>query len=200
MYLFSMFHVEGLNYIRTSLYTNSMDLVPDPVVQTEKFGVRAPVVLVGSEELKSGRKVDLRRFVTESVEDVSDEPRYTGPDGLKYLRRIQTDRLVVGSLVVFYAQRKYLSETGSVERSYSDVVAPKILNLEFMGDESLGLDSVIVHRSSHYTCYIRCGSDSWYYYNDIRGDAVYVGGYDDMIRQKDYPNPFSEGVLYFYKN
>ena len=61
----------------------------------------------------------------------------------------------------------------------------------------LTLYAVVVHVSNHYTCYIKCGKN-WFYYNDVSSDMKYIGTYEDMLNA-GVTNPQTHGVLYFYK-
>ena len=167
------------------------------------------MIVIDSATINERESLDLRFVMSNSIEDIADEPRYTGPDGNKYMRRIETEKMVYGDFMVFYAQRyfvpqgtrkkDYLAER-NLERNYTKIIAPVSLQPEFMTEDQLSLYCIIVHRSHHYTCYIKCGNNAWYYYNDIPGDIVYIGTYDDMISEDVKPNPLTEGVLYFYKN
>jgi ubiquitin C-terminal hydrolase len=210
LYIFSLFHVEGLNYAKHTIYTDDLWGFPELFVEKETFGERSPMILIDSATINDRETLDLRFMMSNSIEDVADIPRYTGPDGKKYMRRIETEKMVHGDFMVFYAQRHYVAEGArkkdyiaekNLKRNYTKILAPVSLQPEFMTpDSQLSLYCVIVHRSNHYTCYIRCGSETWYYYDDMSGVVVYIGTYDDMISEDVKPNALTEGVLYFYKN
>lgn len=210
MYIFSLFHVEGLNYAKQTIYTNDLWGFPEFTVEKEVFGERSPIMVIESAIMNERDSIDLKFMISNSIEDIADEPRYTGPDGNKYMRRIETEKIVHGNFMIFYAQRQFIPDgtrkkdyfaEKNLKRNYTKILAPPSLKLEFMiEEEQLNLYCIVVHRSYHYTCYIKCDDNKWYYYNDIPGDVIYIGTYDDMISENIKPNPLTEGVLYFYKN
>ena len=106
---------------------------------------------------------------------------------MNYHLRIETVDIIRAEYLVFYAQRLY-----ETKRNYNNIVPIKQIKL----DNILNLFAIIVHRNYHYTCYIKCDKN-WFYYNDLSDNIVYVGTYNDMLKTK--PSVKSEGVLYFYK-
>lgn len=59
----------------------------------------------------------------------------------------------------------------------------------------LHLNAIIVYKSRHWTCYVRCDG-SWWWYDDTRPGLTNVGTYEEMLQCKEY-DP-KEGSAFVY--
>lgn len=87
--------------------------------------------------------------------------------------------------IVFYVQRLKIDR-----RSYTEVSIPLQIY-------SLSINSIVVHRNNHYTCYLNINKN-WFYYNDISNVMYFIGNFNDVLNETRFPNVKTEGVLYFY--
>jgi hypothetical protein len=191
LYIFNIFQVGIMTKHRVTYVTNSLANPPENVLQTfEEFQVSTPVYNISSTRLRSKEPLDITTFLKD-VEDakLSAGNLYKHPDtGVKYKRRIEINRIVSASYVVFNAQR--LSPNGSV--SQTRITIPEKIEIE---GKVLKLHAVIVHESHHYTCYIKCDK-FWYHYDDMSHSGTkWIG---DLSQCKHLPDPEKNGILYFY--
>lgn len=183
-YLFAIFQVHGVVQSRTSMLTNKIGDIP--IVNKKTIYETSPMVLIPSQNIIDN--VSIETFLNHKEDVILDMKNlYRGADGVNYHRRIETVDIIRAEYLVFYAQRLY-----ETKRNYNNIVPIKQIKL----DNILNLFAIIVHRNYHYTCYIKCDKN-WFYYNDLSDNIVYVGTYNDMLKTK--PSVKSEGVLYFYK-
>ena len=101
----------------------------------------------------------------------------------------------------------YKSNSAKIERliennirKYNRIVPNESIILQ--SNRELYLHSIIVHKSTHYTCYIKC-DNSWFYYNDVGNTFEYIGSYKDMIENKKTsdkirPDACTMSTLCFY--
>lgn len=190
-YIFGLFRVEGMFKNTKVIVTNELsNKVKNYVVINEKVQQSSPIVLIPAHSIRKG-KID--SYLNQTEDAIFDsENLYRGPDNKKYKRRIEKNSVVFANYLVFYVQRLLTEE----ERIYEKILPVQSIRLPEMYHD-LELSAIVVHRSNHYTTYIKC-DDNWYYYNDMSQDIVSIGSYEDMLKEKTRPNVCKEGILYFY--
>jgi len=104
--------------------------------------------------------------------------------------------IYTSSYFIFAVSRTGYDEKRKKQMTHKFTVFPnEKITLSFA--TNLSLHSIIIHRSNHYTCYIRING-SWYYYDDTMSTKPrYIGTFKDMI--KSDPNPTQLGTLFFYQ-
>ncbi len=195
-YLFSLFDVEDVYQERTVRVSNDLEDIPESVVEVRKDRNRvSPIILISSHTIRQTltSRIDLH---LEQVQDsILDEKNpYKGWDGTEYRRRIEILKISSASYLIFYANRIFRTDKGEIERTFNELVPTETIKLN---ENELNLFAVVVHRTEHYTCYIKC-QNNWFYYNDMRKNIQYIGTYEKMLDEKVKPNVKTEGVLYFY--
>jgi hypothetical protein len=190
-YIFALFKVEGTFRNTKTIVTNDLSSKPKTsLIVNETVQQISPIILVPAHLL---RKTTIDTYLKQKEDAVFDEDNlYKGPNNKLYRRRIETNNIVFSNYLVFYVQR-LLSED---ERIYEKIVPLQSIKLDEMRHE-LELNAIVVHRSNHYTCYIKCNED-WFYYNDMSDKIKLIGSFEDMLNEKSKPNVCKEGVLYFY--
>lgn len=195
-YLFALFEISGVIRTRRTMVTNDMGDDPQMVKIREIDDVTSPIILIPAMQLMRYNSIRINYFLIQQEDAIFDQSNlYKGPDGRMYRRRIEENIVVKGDYIIFYAQRLYNFGQGE-KRSYTEIVPNETIKV---GDKKLDLFAIVVHENVHYTCYIKCGEDSWFYYNDLTNLILPVGTYKQMLAEKKYPNPKTKGVLYFYK-
>jgi hypothetical protein len=85
--------------------------------------------------------------------------------GHRYRRRIENVKVISSSYIVFNIQRL----------GYDDMNRERYLDVPIKFPEiildKLFLLSIVVHRNSHYTCYVKI-NEEWYYYDDMEDPLV----------------------------
>jgi ubiquitin C-terminal hydrolase len=194
-YLFALFQVGGMFRSRSTIVTNDLSDIPrNTMITHQVMEETSPVVLISSHTIRQIPRANINYFLNHKEDSVFDEENmYRADDGRLYRRRIEQVTVATGDYLVFYAQRLYVEGRKAV-RTYNKIIPTEKIKL----DKNLQLFSIIVHRRSHYTAYIKCDK-KWFYYNDLNNSIVPIGTYQDMLNEKSKPNVTTEGVIYFYK-
>lgn len=196
-YLFALFQVNGLRKIRTTDITNDISKIPSQTLTTLQIEEEvSPVILIPALTLMQFSRININFYLAQTEDTVLDrENLVLGPDGKRYKRRIEQNVITSGKYIVFYAQRLILGGR-KAERIYSSIVPNERIELP-LSEKYLELFAIVVHQQAHYTCYIKCDENNWFYYNDLKPEIEPVGSYQNMLKRK--PSVETEGVLYFYK-
>jgi ubiquitin C-terminal hydrolase len=194
-YLFSIFNVEETKSKQTIYVTNNLESDQDAVIIQDRLVTISPIILLPEyHQIEYDDSINIQNYIYNIFETIFDENNlYVSKTGEKYQRKIEKN-IISGDYLVFYAQRVYLDDNGSKKRHYKKIIAPENINTK----KQLNLHAIVVHKSLHYTCYIKCGNN-WFYYNDINNTIKLIGEYNNLKSINDSPpNPFTHGVLYFY--
>ena len=196
-YLFSLFQVNGLYRIRITDVTNDLSNIPNKTLTIRQIEEEtSPIVLIPETIIEKFPETNIDNYLTQTEDSVLDKDNlYKGPDGKKYMRRIEKTIVTKGKYIVFYAQRLFLTG-GKEKRIYNKIIPVEKIILP-MSEKPLQLFAIVVHKNVHYTCYIKCDEENWFYYDDTKSEIRPIGKYQDVL--KSSPSVESEGVLYFYK-
>jgi uncharacterized UBP type Zn finger protein len=198
-YLFSIFNVEGMSKSTKTILSNNLDEninedSDNTVLSSYRMFNTSPIILIPSQKIIDSK---ITYYLDQYEDAMFDEKNlYRHSDGKSYKRRIEITNVNNTDYLIFYAQRLSLRESSSVKRNYNKIIPDETITLE--NNKKLSLHAIVVHKSLHYTCYIKC-KNYWFYYNDKSNKIDYVGSYKDMIENKDNrTDPCKEGTLYFY--
>lgn len=115
-----------------------------------------------------------------------------------YHRRVQITRPYQFEYIVVNLVRK--TEKGVI---VTPVLPEEAIVLEGM-TEPLHLRAIVMWKAAHYTALVRCQEpdpeknvSEWYYYDDTRRSAQYVGDYDALLKFRSR-FAMTHGTLYFY--
>jgi hypothetical protein len=166
LYLLNIFEVEIMSKHRVTYVTNSLAFPPKAVIKTfEEIQKCTPVINISNFKLKPN--INVCDFLQESedalfnVEDFYKDEK----TGHRYRRRIENVKVISSSYIVFNIQRL----------GYDDMNRERYLDVPIKFPEiildKLFLLSIVVHRNSHYTCYVKI-NEEWYYYDDMEDPLV----------------------------
>ena len=205
-YLFSLFEITGIKLKRklyiTNELTGSYSSKNKSLLNLRKVIDRtentSPIVLISSETLQNLNKdININKFLIKKEDTKLDEKNLYKYENEYYKRTINIESILDAKYLIFYVQRKSISK---------NILHNKIIPNETIilpNDKQLNLHSIVVYRNYHYTCYIKC-NENWFYYNDLSLNIDFVGNYDEMINvsptldASNRPDPCKEGTLYFY--
>jgi hypothetical protein len=191
-YLFNLFQVDVAKTSNTTYVTN--DLGSDP--QWKRIGVvedrhASPVIAVSSFHIQSAEPKYINNFLVQTEDAVFTDDNLYRHEGQLYRRRRRVWRMVESPYMVFYIHR--------IQRAYrrAQTFYTPVIPVQRIG--RLSLSAIVVHKSDHYTCYIKCRG-IWFYYDDSPGThrhtIVRIGTYDEMLQSR--PSPVTNGTLYYY--
>lgn len=200
LYLFNLFQVTNTVKQRITQVTNTMIGVPgDVLIVNDAAEVSTPLISVHPRDITGLESVNVSQFL-EHIDDATFDydNRYIEPHtGQLFSRRIEINRVVSSSYLVFSFQRTYYDHRyGHRKRAHTRVDCPETIQVDH---RTLHLHAIITHVSSHYTCYIKC-SGRWFFYDDDPGDHTHtiksLGSYNKMLQH--LPNPRTNGTMFFY--
>ena len=199
MYLFSLFNIEKtttryIQNIATNDLVNSVNKLESYYESSNREELVPPIISIHSNSLIDTNISYYLNFEDDTI--FGERDTYIASDNKKYKRKIMYDSVKDSEYLIFKIER--LSENNM--RKYNRIVPDEFVILQ--SDRKLYLHSIIVHRASHYTCYIKC-ENSWFYYNDMDNNFEYVGNYKNMIENaktsdKNRPDPCKMSTLCFY--
>lgn len=195
LYLFNIFEVSIMTKHRITYVTNSMTKPPENILKTfEETQIASPVVNISHHKLKMFSEIDIEQFLNDIEDDrLSSNDFYRHPDnGVRYKRRIEITKIISTPYIVFNAQRLEITE-GDERYISTKIVFPEKINIK--KGKNLNLYCIVVHKSQHYTCYIKSGN-FWYYYDDLHNSIKWIGLFSTM--KASSPSPETNGILYFY--
>lgn len=171
------------------------------VVETSRRTINDSSVIISIDhyhlmESWMGTPIQIGSFLRKTIETGElDIPLAVHKDGTTtyFFNVITTTTVISSPFLVFQFQRVVQEESGS-ESLLKTPVLPTQSVITASGD-ILYLSAIVVWKGSHYTCYLRCVND-WYYYNDMGGTITRVGSYKMMLKQK--PSPITNCTLCFY--
>lgn len=195
-YLFDRFKIPDISMQRSGFLTNDLNLIPKDVLKSKKIiETSSPIVTIDLRE--EDKSVKLSDFLVQETDTIFDEYNSVlGRDGNYYRRRVGKTEILDAEYLIFYSMRLKLDNRGKEKRYYNEIYPDEKIRIPNSG-RILNLHAIVVHRSVHYTCYIKCG-ETWFYYNDISNTIVPVGNFEKALTEKGKPNVKTEGVLYFY--
>ncbi len=178
--LFNIFNVDTGITLQSIVSGRNTDGSYD--VLTNRTSNVTPIITVYAAEYKNGTIVP---SIIMKKTNIEDGRVMTSPDGTsKYYELLRMQSVYSNpKICIFYVQRLDMSG--------------RKLNVPVQIQERIGrlnLTSIIVHRSNHYTCYLKC-ENVWYYYNDVSNSITKI---DDLNDIGNLPSPSIEGVLYYY--
>jgi uncharacterized UBP type Zn finger protein len=179
-FLFSVFNVSGTKRQIDTYISRDQNIKPK-LSSTLNIS-SSPIQIISSQKILENKSENISMFI-DNIEDsiVSDRG---------YLRKVEISSLLEASFLVFYAQRTYLTKNGIEKRTYNRIIPEQKI-------QNLILYAVVVHKDNHYTAFIKCDGDKWYYYDDLQNEIEYVGKYEDIFQTNVDPSKY--GTLYFYK-
>ena len=199
LYLFSLFNIEKttrryIQNIATNDLTNKVNELKSYIISSDREELVSPIISIHSDSLID---TDIDHYLNFEDDTIfGEKDTYIASDNKKYKRKIMYDSIKDSEYLIFKIERL----TGNNIRKYNTVVPNEFIVLQ--SGRKLYLHSVIVHRNTHYTCYINC-DNSWFYYNDMGNKFEYIGDYKDMIENKQIsdksrPDPCKMSTLCFY--
>ena len=199
LYLFSLFNIEKttrryIQNIATNDLTNKVSELESYIVSSDREELVSPIVSIHSNSLIDTNIDYYLNFEDDTIFGKNDT--YVASDNNKYKRKIMYDSIKDSDYLIFKIER--LIENNI--RKYNRIVPNESIILQ--SNRELYLHSIIVHKSTHYTCYIKC-DNSWFYYNDVGNTFEYIGSYKDMIENKKTsdkirPDACTMSTLCFY--
>ena len=199
LYLFSLFNIEKtttryIQNIATNDLKNKVSELETYIVSSYREELVSPIVSIHSNSLIDTNIDYYLNFEDDTI--FGEKDTYVASDNKKYKRKIMYDLIKDSQYLIFKIERL----TGNNVRKYNRIVPNESIVLQ--SDRKLYLHSIIVHKSTHYTCYIKC-ENSWFYYNDMGNTFEYIGSYKDMIENKQTsdkirPDPCTMSTLCFY--
>ena len=202
-YLFSLFEVTGIKLQRkmyitnelTGIYTSKNKSFLNLRKVIDRTENTSPIILISSESLqKSNKDININKYLIKKEDIELDKKNLYKYENEYYKRTINIERVIDAKYLIFYVQRLSVNK---------NILHNKIIPSETIvlpNDKQLNLHSIVVYRGYHYTCYIKCDKN-WFYYNDLSLNIDFVGNYDEMIENvSNRPDPCKEGTLYFYSN
>lgn len=192
-YLFNLFEVNTLKRTRINFITNDLDKDTKNLIESSsQINYTIPIVSISQFEIKANMKIE--NYLATELDAVFDESNLVKYNGKTYIRRIEQSKVDHADFLVFYAQRLTKIDR-IIKRNIIPIIPSENIHVN---NTNLVLYAIVVHINSHYTCYIKC-DDNWFYYNDLNNNIVYVGNYNDMLNDTQRPNVKTHGILYFYK-
>jgi len=191
MYLFNIFEVNVTKKHRATYVTNSIANPPKQYVETfSEIQDCTPLINIPSLRLEKG--LDPTIFLNETEDAIfSKEDFYRHEEtGIRYRRRIETNKVLQSSYIVFNVER-ILYGTEKFVNTKITIPHQVVVNI----NTTLNLNAVVVYLSGHYTCYFKNG-DVWYYYDDLDNSTMRVGDYTDLMQST--PSVQRNCTLLFY--
>lgn len=189
-YIFNIFEVKTTRIKRTTIVTNDLsdNLIENDYIQTHKqIDDTTPIITISVFDLKSDSYYLSNSLFVQEDSLLDYENRYRDSNtGRLFKRRIEINKVIDSEFLVFYVQR--LNYDG--RRNTTEILLEE--NIE-IGDRTLYLYGIIVHKSRHYTAYIK-DNGVWYYYDDIKDGRI------NRVDSIENTNAFKLGTLFFYKS
>lgn len=204
IYLLKLFKADESGSTKTTTYaTNSLanyvrkkDLITTSTILNKKASI---VILIDSFLLKEKQEVknSIHQFLNQKIDSGElDKNNLFKYKNKEYKRRIQNIQLRDTPYLIFWAQRAFPITNTVLD---TQILPNKKITLH--SGRILKLNSIIVHtgsvNSGHYITYFRYHK-IWYNYDDTSYSIQKIGNYKKML--KNYPNPITNGVLYFYSS
>ena len=204
IYLLKLFKADECAKTKTTTYaTNSLanyvrkkDLITTSKISNKKASI---IILIDSFILKEKQHIknSIHNFLNQKMDsgelDKKNLFRYKNKN---YKRFIQHVEFKDSPYLIFWAQRAFPITNTVLD---TKVIPNKKITLQ--SGRVLKLNSIIVHigsiNSGHYITYFRYNK-TWYNYDDTSYSIQKIGNYKKML--KNYPNPITNGVLYFYSS
>ena len=189
----SIYGTNDLDTMDLDIMTNTSTIIDKHgsivIADLDSFSLRQLLIS------KNNKPIDIQFFLS-SVEDSGkfEVGNYfrPSPDQV-FERRLSIRKIVDSPYLIFAFTRK--EPDGNVV--LTPILPSKTIILE--SGRNLFLLSVVVYTPGHYTCYIRCDNDWWYYNDNPGGKPTFrrIGSYEDMIKQQQ-GIVLTNGVEYYY--
>lgn len=156
----------------------------NPILSRHYIEKNSPFVLIPFNKIYDN--IDISSFIL-NIDDV----KLYDP----FIRKIEFSEIIDSSFLIFNVQRTLLSEDRHEKRTFKKIIPNKKI---MINKKILELYSIIIHNNYHYTSYIKCNGNDWFYYDDLSIKPIFIGNYHNLFSQKLDPSRF--GTLYFYKS
>jgi ubiquitin C-terminal hydrolase len=165
-------------YINTK--TKKQEIAPDIYNSNSSISVSIPYGTI----FNIKNSVNIKDFLEEKTEAVISNPSYDKAE--------ITEKLIDTPFIIFNVSRKIPSiKTAAFLKT--PIIPTKFLTLD--SGKKFYLYAITVYQALHYTCYLLCGNN-WYYYNDLGPSFKKIGSFEDLLISK--PSPITQGTQYFY--
>jgi hypothetical protein len=200
IFLFLLFNIDKTTTIHkinrvTNNVTNDIINIKDAIQTIDRIEKVSPIISIHSGSLKNN--VNINYYLDYQFDTLFDENNLIKlGDKTTYKRKISREIILESEYLVFYLNRLEKNvENKDIIKLYK-IIPDESIKLK---NNILYLHAIVVHKASHYTCYIKCNNE-WYFYNDMKKEIIHVGDYNDLINtdSDERPNPCKRGVLYFY--
>jgi ubiquitin C-terminal hydrolase len=176
-YLFRLFNIETTRR-KIEIYT-SKNLDKKPTLSSKRIETMTPFILIPY------HKIDNKLRISDMIENIDDEITSD-----TQIRKIEYSDIYEAPFLVFNAQRTILGKN----RNFNYIYPDRIIKV---GNRYLELYGIVIHISNHYTAFIKCNKDHWFFYNDMYDKIKKIGEYRDIFETNLDPRKY--GTLYFYK-
>lgn len=194
-YIFELFNVGKAKRKEYTFRYNNPFLLKDDILKTtvtnddvivrmnepvDNIYTIAPAMMKNNSDIQSYINIDIEKDVTV---------------GSSNSKMIELYQIIDAEYLVIQLDRRFTDESLRSSRNKKKIVPNE--NISLVDGTILELHSIVVHYKNHYTCYLKCNGN-WFYYDDMENTFEYIGDYDEMIDNKRYPSPVKKNTLCFY--
>lgn len=198
MFLFDIFNVNLCMRNEKTFFCESLEMDPKSLIKTRDYDSNSsPIINISSHSLLDAEddEVNLKDYLYTAESSVLENPYKVPGTTIFYPIKITVTTIKNADFLVLYLNRVH-GDVDSPIKITKKVIIPETLNIE---RKKLRLYCITVHKSSHYTAFIKCGGN-WFYYDDLKGGLshhmILIGSFEDVLEHSI--NPSKNGTLFFY--